>query len=125
DIKKGSTFNFEVELKTELCENHTILYNNRFKNALVVEDNRLVCDVIKRMFKSLDIPCKTISTKSNAVEIIREGKEYDLILVDYEFLSRKTILEIIDIVNLRKKTHLLIMQNSTSDFIASKNFNNI
>jgi PAS domain S-box-containing protein len=125
ETKKGSTFGFEIELRTSPCETHAVLHNNKFENALVIEDNKLVCEVIERMFNNLKVPCTAISSKNNIVEKIKEEKKYDLILVDYEFLSKKTILEIIDVVSVRKNTHLLIMQNSTSDFIANKNITNV
>ncbi len=125
EVKKGSTFSFEVELKTEALESFAMLSNNQFKKALVVEDNPLVCQVIERMFHSLNLPCKTISTKENVKDIIEKEKEYDLILVDYEFINKKTTHEIIDVVSERKNTHLIIMQNSTSDFLSNKDYTNI
>lgn len=125
EIKRGSTFEFEIEMKTSPCESHAVLYNNKFTKALIVEDNELVCDVIERMFLSLKVPSVKITSKNKIVELIKEEKKYDLILVDYEFLSKRVVLEIIEIVSVRKKTHLLIMQNSTSDFIANKSLANV
>ncbi|NHN27948.1 PAS domain S-box protein [Flavobacterium jejuense] len=124
EVKKGSSFSFEIELKTEPCGNKNIL-NNKLKRALVVEDNPLVCEVIERMFRSLNLPCKTISTKTDLPSIITNKEEYDLILIDYEFLNKKVTHEIIDVVSQNQHRHLIIMQNSTSDFISNKSFKNI
>jgi len=125
EIKKGSSFSFEVELKTEPCGNKNILNNNKLKKALIIEDNLLVCEVIERMFRSLNLPCKTISTKVDLLNIITNKEEYDLILIDYEFLGKKNTHEIIDVVSKNQDRHLIIMQNSTSDFISNKDFKNI
>ncbi|NJM78814.1 MAG: hypothetical protein HC854_02865 [Flavobacterium sp.] len=125
EVKKGSTFSFEIELKTEATESYAMLSNNQFKKALVVEDNPLVCQVIERMFHSLQLPCETLSIKENIIEVIENKKENDLLLIDYEFLNKKTTQGIIDIISERKNTHLIIMQNSTSDFLSNKDYTNI
>ncbi|WP_165395950.1 PAS domain S-box protein [Flavobacterium sp. J27] len=124
EVKKGSSFSFEIELKTEPCENKNRLLNNKFKRALIIEDNPLVCEVIQRMFSSLNLPCTTISSKENCIAIIKENK-YDLVLIDYEFLHKKITNEIIQTISQNEEKHLIIMQNSTSDFISDKNLKSI
>lgn len=125
EVKKGSCFSFEIVLKTETCENKNILLNNKFRKAIVVEDNPLVCEVIERMFRSLNLPCLTISSKEGLLSVVKEATENDLILIDYEFLNRKMTQEIIDWVSQNQERHLIIMQNSTSDFISNKDFNTV
>ncbi|WP_159778345.1 PAS domain S-box protein [Flavobacterium sp. 9AF] len=124
EVERGSCFSFEIELKTEACENKNILLNNKFKNALILEDNPLVSIVIEKMFTSLHLPCKVISSKEELFGEISEEK-YDLILIDYEFLNKKYTNQVIEMVGDNENKHLIIMQNSTSDFISNKDFKNV
>ena len=44
---KGSIFSFELELKSEFCDKHVQINQQNFKNALIVEDNQKVSEILK------------------------------------------------------------------------------
>ena len=114
---KGSVFSFDLLLKTELCNNHKQLINNSLKNILVIEDNQLVNQSISQLFKQFNLTCQFSNTIEN-----NNFKDFDLILLDYEFLGTKKIEKL---VKTYSKTNFFVMLNSTSSFNELEKYNNI
>lgn len=112
ELNKGSTFSFDVVLNSEPCTKHYELYNNNFKKALVIENNELVGKIIKGMLEGFKIN----STHSQEYQKNLMNDTFDLILLDYEFLSKEEFIEVVNSAKSNTKTTYIIMQNSTSDF---------
>lgn len=115
-VGKGSTFSFNLLLKSEVCENHKTLINNKIKKALVIEDNELVIKSIAQLFKQFKIEVAF----SNTLENIDTSKP-DLVLIDYEFIEAK---KIINVIKNNPSIEFLIMLNSTSNFSDFEKFKN-
>src|SRR5690606_14842053 len=114
---KGSTFSFDLLLKTEVCNNHKQLINNSLKNILTIEDNLLVNESIRQLFEQFDMKCQFSNTIEN-----NNFQDFDLVLLDYEFLGAKKIEKL---VKTFPKTNFFVMLNSTSSFIELEKFNNV
>ena len=112
ELNKGSTFSFDVVLNSEPCTKHYELYNNNFKKALVIENNELVGKIIMGMLEGFKIN----STHSLEYQKNLMNETFDLILIDYEFLSKEEFIEVVNSAKSNTKTTYIIMQNSTSDF---------
>jgi len=121
ELNKGSTFSFDVVLNSEPCTKHYELYNNNFKKALVIENNELVGKIIKGMLEGFKIN----STHSLEYQKNLMNDTFDLILLDYEFLSKEEFIEVVNSAKSNTKTTYIIMQNSTSDFKYVSTSNNI
>lgn len=115
-VGKGSTFSFNVLLKSEICENHKVLTNNKIKNVLVIEDNELVIQSIRQLFEQFKI-----NTAFSKTLIDSDIKEKDLVLIDYEFIDTKKITTCI---KNNPQVEFLIMLNSTSNFSDFEKYKN-
>ena len=112
EVNKGSTFSFEVILKSKPCNKQFELLNNTIKKAIIIENNNLVGNVVAKMLNSFQINCiHSLEFKNDIFE-----NEYDLVLLDYEFLSKENFNAVIKNAKLKPKTTFIFMQNSTSDF---------
>jgi PAS domain S-box-containing protein len=123
EVNKGSVFSFEVILKSEPCNKHFELQNNSFKKALIIKNNKLVGSILVNMLNNFNIECVHEFECEN--ELINSESDFDLILLDYESLSKEKFYEIIDLAKSNLKTTYLIMQNSTSDFMHLNTSKNI
>lgn len=113
-INKGSTFSFEVLLKSEACNKHFELKNNNIKKALVIEKSELVGKIVTDMFNSFNI--QSTHELEFKKEFFNTESSFDIILIDYEFLSKEEFNTIINHAKINSETTYLILQNSTSDF---------
>ena len=105
ELNKGSTFSFDVVLNSEPCTKHYELYNNNFKKALVIENNELVGKIIKGMLEGFKIN----STHSLEYQKNLMNDTFDLILLDYEFLSKEEFIEVVNSAKSNTKTTYIIM----------------
>lgn len=116
-LGKGSTFSFDLVLKTENCNSHTLLQNNKIKKALIIEDNELVSQSIKQIFESFFIE----STQTQNLENIKIS-EYNLVLIDFEFVGIKKTIQLL---KENSAVAFLIMVNSTSNFSEFEKMSNV
>ncbi|WP_221259152.1 PAS domain S-box protein [Flavobacterium okayamense] len=115
-VGKGSTFSFDLLLKTELCENHKKLTFNKFKHALIFEDNELVIKSLEQIFKQFKID---VSFSKSTKDL--DAKKHDLVMIDYEFIENK---KTISLIKENPKIEFLIMLNSTSNFSDFEKYKN-
>lgn len=111
EVNKGSTFSFDVILKSEKCNKHFELQNNSINKALIVEDNQLVSNVLEKMLNAFQINC----TQSTVFKNELNRREYELILLDYESLSEEQFKEVIKSTKINPEITFVFMQNSTAD----------
>lgn len=95
DYGNGSTFSFRIPVKfddspifdnrlvqnTELLEDFEPEATN-IKQILVVEDNYLSREMIKKMMSNTGYKCLSASNGKEALEMIEQGTQVDLILLD-------------------------------------------
>jgi CheY-like chemotaxis protein len=84
----GSTFMFDLDLSIsdkEILIEKPKLYSNDIltgKNVLIVEDNKINQMITKKMVENKGMTCEIIDNGEDAIEIARENKTFDLILMD-------------------------------------------
>ncbi|MBE9576059.1 PAS domain S-box protein [Flavobacterium proteolyticum] len=116
ELNVGSTFSFELLLKSELCNYHLSVHNHNFKKALLIEDNKLVTSIIKNMLQCYNIVTESYENNIETISKFIQENQIDLLLLDLEYLSEKTTIEIIKELNILPKISIIVMQNSNSKF---------
>ena len=112
----GSTFSFELDLKSEFCSNHLNTNKHNFKKALIIEDNELVTSIIKNMLQNFSIDADVYQNKLETLPAFVSENKYDLLLLDLEYLSEATTIKIINELNDLPTISIIVMQNSNSKF---------
>lgn len=124
-LNNGSIFSFELILKTQPCENHLTLKSNTFKKALIIEDNPLVGSIIQKMLESFKIESQIIPPEKIDFEKEAQKNNFDLLLLDLEYLTKPVVLKTIKELKDYKNISVLVMQSSTSDFSEVNYFKNV
>lgn len=78
----GSTFYFKIRLKAEHGDSHTADISF-IKKALVVDDNENNRLILKQMLLLKNIVVTEAKNGLEALQLLSEGKRYDVILMDY------------------------------------------
>ena len=112
----GSTFSFELELKSEFCNNHLNTNKHNLKKALIIEDNQLVASIIQNMLQSFTIDADFYQNNLENIAAFISKNNYDLLLLDLEYLSETTTINIINELNDLPYISIIVMQNSNSKF---------
>lgn len=112
----GSTFSFELDLKSEFCNNHINTNKHNFKKALIIEDNQLVASLIQNMLQSFTIDADFYQNNLENIAAFISKNNYDLLLLDLEYLSETTTINIINELNDLPYISIIVMQNSNSKF---------
>ena len=106
----GSIFSFELILKTEPCENHLTLKSNTFKKAYIIEDNSLVGSIIQKMLESFKIESQIIQPEEIDFEKEAQENNFDLLLLDLEYLTKPVVLKTIKQLKEHKNISVLPSQ---------------
>lgn len=112
----GSTFSFELDLKSEFCNNHLNTDKHNFKKALIIEDNQTVSTLIKNMLQNFTIEADIYKNNFENITSFVSENNYDLLLLDLEYLSEATTIKIINELNDFPTISVIVMQNSNSKF---------
>lgn len=112
----GSTFSFELDLKSEFCDDHLKTNIHNFNKALIIEDNPLSATVIKNMLECFNIEAKIYNTATENISKTIKEEQYDIVLLDLEYLSEEKTINIINEINDLPNISLIVMQNSNSKF---------
>ncbi|RAI94152.1 PAS domain-containing hybrid sensor histidine kinase/response regulator [Algoriphagus yeomjeoni] len=83
NIGRGSTFFFEVILKTEMGEPIEWFDIDDIKNVLVVDDNENNRLIVSQMLLLKNIQSKEATNGLEALQILAKGEQFDVILMDY------------------------------------------
>lgn len=79
----GSTFYFKLRLKSEHGENHLTEEISFIKNVLVVDDNENNRLILRQMLLLKNIKVTEAKNGLEALQLLTEGKKYDVVLMDY------------------------------------------
>ena len=85
EMGEGSTFFFDITLKT--LEGEAVEWNNhldKVENILIVDDNANNRVILKEMLALKSIHSEQVSNGKAAIDLLRSGKRYDAILLDYK-----------------------------------------
>ncbi|MDR7130746.1 PAS domain S-box-containing protein [Algoriphagus sp. 4150] len=80
---KGSTFYFDIKLKTEVGEPIEWSGVDRINNVLIVDDNDNNRLIVKQMLLLKNIQSIEASSGFEALQLLEEGNRFDVILIDY------------------------------------------
>ena len=125
ELGVGSTFYFDVILKA--TQGEAIEWNESFdslKKILIVDDNTNNRLILKDMLALKGIVSEQVTNGVDALEKIKEGNRYDVILVDYKMPEMDGITMIQNIrENLQlspEQQPIMLLYSSPDDFAISK-----
>lgn len=94
EIGKGSIFTISINQKIvddetigdinlhKFQKKNVIAFNAEGKSILVVDDNKLNLKVAERLLKPYKVTVESVDNGQTCLDFIKEGKKYDLILLD-------------------------------------------
>ncbi|PZX49604.1 PAS domain S-box protein [Algoriphagus chordae] len=115
---EGSTFYFEVTLKTEDGEPIDWFDVDEIKNVLIVDDNENNRLIVRQMLLLKNINSVEASNGFEALQILSTGESFDVILMDYHmpFMDGlETIRKIRETFPSWEKTEPIMLLHSSSD----------
>jgi PAS domain S-box-containing protein len=80
---KGSTFFFDLKVKSDSGEPVEFEHMDQLHNALIVDDNDNNRTIIKQMLRLKQIDSEEANSGFEALQTIASNKNYDVILMDY------------------------------------------
>ncbi|MVM33267.1 PAS domain S-box protein [Spirosoma sp. HMF4905] len=80
---EGSCFSFDVRLKTELGDPINWQGIDQIKHVLIVDDNAHNRLILRQMFLLRNISVEEASNGFEALQLLAQNKQYDVILLDY------------------------------------------
>jgi len=118
EIDKGSTFFFDISFRSQKGEPLQWDYLENIHNILIVDDNLINRTILKDMLSMKEIESEQAENGLLALEKLREGKRFDVILMDYhmpEMDGIETIRNIRKNINLQASDQPIILLYSSSD----------
>jgi signal transduction histidine kinase/CheY-like chemotaxis protein/ligand-binding sensor domain-containing protein/HPt (histidine-containing phosphotransfer) domain-containing protein len=121
EVGIGSTFYFEVMLRSE--RGSTEMWQNiePLKNILIVDDNFNNRLILKEMLALQEIHSELASSGAEALNLIRFGNKYDAIIMDYhmpEMDGLETVRQIKKIVPAVEQPVVLLYSSSDDEHIS-------
>lgn len=118
DYGKGTKFSFDLDCQVEYGE--PISFNNisSIKNVLVIDDNENNRQILEHTFRYWKIECESSASGFEAIDLLKGGKRFDLIIVDYhmpEMDGMDTIRKIREEIETEGNPQPIIMLHSSSD----------
>lgn len=119
EIRKGSTFSFTIKLKTEPEDNSKSKKQFGNKKVLIVDDNHIHLNILRKIFSFYEIKTVTTSNGVDALQILENETDFDLLISDYRmpYLSGLNLIH-----HIRKNLNLdssklpvILMLNSITD----------
>jgi len=115
EVGKGSTFSFDVTLKSEKEDVEDVSLKD-IKSVLVVDDNENNRRILKHMLELKKIQVDAVESGLQALILLQGGKEYDVIIMDYHMPIMDGIETIRKIKgNIQHGEQPIIMLYSSSD----------
>lgn len=115
---EGSCFSFDVTLKTEVGDPINWQDISRIKNVLIVDDNENNRLILRQMFLLKQISVDEASNGFEALQLLAQNKQYDVIIMDYHmpFMDGlETIGKIRANFSSPTDTQAIILLHSSSD----------
>ena len=98
---------------------------NKDLKILLIDDDRFLLDMYFLKFKKSNLEIDTASNSTNALEKLRSGNPYDVILLDIIMpgMDGLELLKIIRQEKLLPKAVIIMLTNQADDFEKAKIFN--
>ncbi|PZD76761.1 response regulator [Mesonia sp. K7] len=123
-LNVGSTFSFKVSFDS--YQNSAMVLNapKKYSNILVIDDNTNNRKILKRMLEIANCSCQLAENAIEAMEILKNNQEFDLLIVDYH-MPYMDGLEFIAYVrnNLNltpKETGIMLLHSASDDQLIGK-----
>lgn len=118
EINKGSTFFFDISFRSQKGDPLQWEYLENIHNILIVDDNLINRTILKDMLAMKEIASEQAENGLIALEKLRGGNRFDVILMDYhmpEMDGIETIRNIRKNINLQASEQPIILLYSSSD----------
>ena len=83
EVKKGSNFNFELDLEAKFCKKHNVVENLSIKKAWVIDKNKRAGSILQELLSTYGINCAYFPKYIEALELQKD----DALFVDYQSLA--------------------------------------
>jgi PAS domain S-box-containing protein len=116
--KLGSTFFFDLDVKTMHGEPEEMIQISNYKNMLIVDDNANNRLLLKDMLAHQRIKSDEAENGFIAINMLKEGKKYDMILMDFnmpEMDGIETIKSIRNDLKLSAAQQPIILLHSSAE----------
>ena len=114
---KGSTFYFDLTVKTE--DGDAVEWKNlyEFKKVLIVDDNTNNRQILKDMLAIKEISCDEVENGLEALKKLESGNKYDVILMDYHMpvMDGLTAIEKIRKIYTAQQQPIMLLHSSADD----------
>jgi signal transduction histidine kinase/ligand-binding sensor domain-containing protein/DNA-binding response OmpR family regulator len=122
EIGLGSTFYFDLTLRSE--HGSPIVWQNtgQLKNILIVDDNANNRTILKDMLALREIDSEQAGSGQEAIGLIKSGRKYDAIIMDYHMPQMdglETVRQIKNILPTVDQPVVLLYSSSDDDHISS------
>ena len=118
-VGQGSTFYFDIKLKSEAGEAVPVMDNDLVKNVLIVDDNNNNRLILKDMLQLRNIASEGAQNGFEALQKLATGGKFDVIFMDYHMPymdGLETIRKIRDsFSNTAKKIPIYLLHSSSDD----------
>lgn len=119
DVGMGSCFYFDVALKTEKDEREDLSLKD-IKSVLVVDDNANNRRILKHMLELKKIEVDDVESGLQALLHLKNGKKYDVIIMDYHMPIMdgiETIRKIKSVINSQNQPIIMLYSSSDDDHL--------
>lgn len=124
EVGIGSTFSFELALKSKPGD--PVKWNNvdSIRRILIVDDNKNNLFIVKSILSVTNIECDTAISGYEAVEKLRNNNVYDVVFMDYQMPgmdgleTTRIIRNALQLTS--EKLHVILLYSSVDDDIVNK-----
>lgn len=120
----GSTFFFDIELKSKQINITDKIENNKIKKIIIAEENATTGEIIKRKLNQFDIKSEIITDFNLLIHQLDSNPIPDILLLDFETIGHKGLKKILKNNNL-DKTPIILTQHTNLHKIEFKKRENI
>lgn len=115
---QGSVFAFTIKCNYEFGNSYEDGIASKLKNILVIDDNIHNLKILEHTFEHWKVACEVVRSGEAAVQLIKSGRQFDLVIVDYHMPQMdgiETIHQIRQITQYDTAVLPVIMLHSSSD----------
>ena len=120
EVGEGSLFSFEVRFKSKHSAHANWENIDRIKNILIVDDNVNNRAILKEMLAYKEIISEQADSGKAAIEMMKAGKTFDVIIMDYhmpEMDGIETIRKIQNLTSAKSQPVILLYSSSDDEYL--------